>query len=115
MFSATSSLAAAISRIDDDDSSAAAASVSTECAICFSDAVIWCSDAAVSSMAPSCDSVTWRRSSSPSCTLRTLSARSSTSISIDCSRCAVEYEVYSAGTTPSATSAAAATWVPCVP
>ena len=65
MFSATSSLAAAISRIDDDDSSAAAASISTECAICLSDAVISCSDAAVSSMAPSCCSIDWRPSSSP--------------------------------------------------
>ena len=65
MFSATSSLAAAISRIDDEDSSAAAASVSTECAICLSEAVIWCSDAAVSSMAPSCRSMVVRSSSMP--------------------------------------------------
>ena len=103
MFSATSSLAAAISRIDDDDSSAAAASVSTECAICLSDAVISCSDAAVSSMAPSCRSTVARSSPIDPSTLPSTSPRSTESTSACCSRCTVEYEAINAGTPPMAT------------
>ena len=75
MFSATSSLVAVISRIDELDSSALAASVSTECAMLLSDAVIWCSDAAVSSMAPSCCSTVFRSSSMEPSTLPSTSPR----------------------------------------
>ena len=109
MFSATSSLAAAICRIDDDDSSAAAASVSTEWAICLSDAVISCSDAAVSSMAPSCCSTVARSSAIDPSTLPMTSLRSCASRSTSSSRCTVVYEATSADKPPNATTRIGAT------